>query len=324
MSDEYLNKLNELSKKNEAFASVTVVRREEPSSGKAGDKAIVNKQGELFGWIGGGCVKSIVCKEALDAINSGKPRLVKIGQEGTLIQQDDFKSYKMTCHSEGSVEVFIEPWLLSHHLIVIGKTAIAKALVKLAKAAGYRVTAVAPESGPQTFEKVDELITQLSLSGVQSSPRSSILIATQGESDEAALEMALQKEAAYIGFVASRKKKEAVWKYMKEQFIPDALLDRVSCPAGIDIRAKSPEEVAISILAQIIQVQATAPASLVTPEQKKEETQYYINPVCGIPVDIKHPKHILEYKGEKVYFCCDGCKVQFEKEPEKYRSKSTA
>lgn len=324
MSDDYLNKLNELSKRNEAFASVTVVRREEPSSGKAGDKAIVNQQGELFGWIGGGCVKSIVCSEALDAINTGKPRLVKIGQEGTLIQQDDFKSYKMTCHSEGSVEVFIEPWLQSPHLIVIGKTAIAKALVRLAKAAGYRVTAVAPEAGPQTFEKVDELITQLNLSGVQSSPRSSILIATQGESDETALEMALQKEAGYIGFVASRKKKEAVWKFLKDQFVPDALLDRVSCPAGLDIRAKSPEEVAISILAQIIQVQANAPVSLLKPEQKKEEKQYYINPVCGIPVDIHHPKHILEYQGEKVYFCCDGCKVQFEKEPEKYLPKSIA
>ncbi|MFI5134671.1 MAG: XdhC family protein, partial [Chitinophagales bacterium] len=234
--------------------------------------------------------------------------------------------YKMTCMSEGSVEVFIEPNLPPPHLIVIGKTAIAKALVKMAKAANYRVTAVANDVTPSTFEKVDELITQLSLQNVKISASSSVVVVTQGEQDEKALEEALKQKCAYIGFVASRKKKASVFEYLSHQGIGNNLLDQVKCPAGLNINAKKPEEVAISILAEIIQVQSQAPvANEISPleELKSEGVQakFYINPVCGIPIDMNNPKHIVEYKGEKVYFCCDGCKIKFDAEPEKYMKK---
>lgn len=330
MYEDFFDKLAELRKRNEPFVTATVVRREVPSSGKSGDKAIIDKFGIMTGWIGGGCVKGIILKESDEALRSGKSRLVKIGQ--SIIdagKKEGVKDYKMTCMSEGTVEVFIEPVLPSPHLVVIGKTAIAKALVKMAKTAGYRVTAVAPEITPSTFEKVDELITQINLEQVKLSPSSSIVVCTQGEQDEEALEQAVKKNCAYIGFVASRKKKTGVFDNLQQLGIDKKKLDTIKSPAGIDITAKRPEEVAISILAEIIHVQNNRPAMLEGFVETKDETingtsgkpSYYINPVCGVPVDRNAPKHIIEYKGEKIYFCCDGCKVKFEAEPEKYMTK---
>jgi xanthine dehydrogenase accessory factor len=260
-------------------------------------------------------------------MKSGKARLVKITPDSNTPKQSGVMEYKMTCMSEGSVEVFIEPNLPAPHLIVIGKTAIAKALVKMAKAANYRVTAVAPDATPATFEKVDELITQLNLHPVKITGSSSIVVITQGEQDEAALELALQQPCTYIGFVASRKKKASVFDYLLQQGIDKNLLDRVKSPAGIDINAKKPEEVAISILAEIIQVQSESPvamnfASLDELKSGTNQSKFYINPVCGIPIDMNNPKHIVDYKGEKVYFCCDGCKIKFDAEPEKYMRKA--
>lgn len=331
MYEEFFDKLAELRKRNEPFVTATVVRREVPSSGKSGDKAVIDKFGVMTGWIGGGCVKGIILKESDDALKTGKSRLVKIGQSLTAEKQEGVKDYKMTCMSEGTVEVFIEPVLPSPHLVVIGKTAIAKALVKMAKTAGYRVTVAASEITPTTFEKVDELITQINLEQVKLSSSSSIVVCTQGEQDEEALEQALKKNCAYIGFVASRKKKVGVFDNLQQQGIDKKKLDTIKSPAGIDITAKRPEEVAISILAEIIQVQNNRPAILEGFVETKDASSngtsvkpsYYINPVCGVPVDRNAPKHIIEYKGEKIYFCCDGCKVKFEAEPEKYMTKSS-
>lgn len=330
MYEDFFDKLAELRKRNEPFVIATVVRRESPSSGKRGDKAIVDKYGGITGWIGGGCVKGIILKEADDAVKSGQSRLVKVGRSLASERQDGVVDYKMTCMSEGTIEVFIEPVLPSPHIVVMGKTAIAKALVKIAKTAGYRVTAVAAEATPTTFDKVDELITQIKLDQVKISSSSSIVVCTQGEQDEEALEQALKQKCAYIGFVASRKKKAGVFEYLQQQGIDEKRLAIIKSPAGIDITAKKPEEVAISILAEIIHVQNNRPADTGYFNEQMNETQikaikpsYYINPVCNMPVDKISPKHIIEYKDEKVYFCCDGCKEKFEAEPEKYMTKTT-
>jgi xanthine dehydrogenase accessory factor len=275
-------------------------------------------------------VKGIILKEADDAIKSGRSRLVKVGQALGAEKQDGVVDYKMTCMSEGTVEVFIEPVLPAPHLVVMGKTAIARALAKMAKTAGYRVSVVAAGITPQTFEKVDELITQMKLDEVKISSSSSIIVCTQGEQDEEALEQALQKNCSYIGFVASRKKKAGVFENLQDQGIDKKKLDIIKSPAGIDIMAKRPEEVAISILAEIIQVHNNQPYREESFIERIAEADnepgikpaYYINPVCGVPVDKNSPKHIIEYEGEMVYFCCDGCKVKFEAEPAKYMSKS--
>jgi xanthine dehydrogenase accessory factor len=322
MLDKHIIQVQELKQKNEPFALAVVVRRDAPSSGKVGDKALIRKTGQLEGWIGGGCVSGIVLKEALDAIRSGKARLVRIGKHlmDSAIQEGVME-YKMTCQSEGTVEVFIEPVLPQPHLVVLGKSEIARSLVKLARAAGYRITGVAQDATLKTFEKVDELITRYDLSGVQTSPASFIVIATQGDSDEKALLEAMKKNAAYVGFVASRKKMAALSSYLLDAGVDPEKVRSIHSPAGIDINAKLPDEVAVSILAEIISVKNTLDVVVSFDQAQPEDApppQFYINPVCGIPVDMNNPKHIIEYKEEKVYFCCDGCKVKFEKDPEKY------
>lgn len=326
MLEKFLDKSQELNKNNEPFAIALVVRREAPSSGKAGDKAVINKFGEISGWVGGGCVRSIIIKEAEDAMKTGEPRLVKIGNSIPASKLEGVIEYKMTCHSEGTVEIYIEPILPRPHLLVMGNTAIARALVKLGKDAGYRVTAAAPDAKPNSFEKVDELITQLNLQQVKTSNSTFIVVATQGEQDELALEQALSKVSAYIGFVSSRKKRDQVKDFLLQSGQNKNKLDSIHSPAGIDINAKTPEQVAISILAEIIQVQTSSqPTSGFSKYDETREAagkpKFYINPVCGVPVDIKNPKHVIDYKGELIYFCCDGCKVKFEAEPKKYMEK---
>lgn len=326
MLDKFLEKTQELSRNNEPFCIAVVVRREAPSSGRIGDKAVINKLGEIMGWVGGGCVKSIIIKEAEDAMKTGKARLVRVGKTQSDNEQEDVKEYKMTCLSEGTVEVFIEPVMPAPHLLVMGYSAISRALVKLGKAAGYRVTAVAPDARPGSFENVDELITQLNLQQVKTTGASFIVVATQGEQDEKALQEALSKPQAYIGFVASRKKKAQVMKFLLQAGLDKEKTDSIKSPAGIDINAKTPEQVAISILAEIIEVQNNLPsaAGFTRYDETREEAgkpKFYINPVCGIPVDINNPKHVIDYHGEAVYFCCDGCKVKFEEAPDMYMRK---
>jgi xanthine dehydrogenase accessory factor len=329
LNQQYLEKIQELEKKMEPYALAVVVRKEAPSSGKLGDKAVINKFGEIFGWVGGGCVKAIMIKESEDAMKTGKARLIRIGEPGTEKKSGEVMEYKMTCQSEGTVEVFIEPILPAPHLVVMGKSAIAKALVKIGKAAGYRVTAVAQDARPDSFEKVDELITELKLDRVKTTTATSIVVVTQGEQDEIALEQAIKKPANYLGFVASQKKKSAVFSSLLDIGMDKDAISKIKSPAGIDINAKKPEEVAISILAEIILEQQKNPTGLsftAFDENRQEagKTKFYINPVCGVPIDIENPKHIVDYKGEKVYFCCDGCWVKFNQEPEKYMQKTMA
>lgn len=326
MHNSHYLTIAELSKQNVLFAVATVVRREAPSSGKAGDKAVVSRFGEITGWIGGGCVQGVVRKEAGDAMQSGMPRLVRIGKNlanGAGI--DGAVDYKMTCQSEGMVEIFIEPMIPQTHLVVIGKSEIAKALVKLAYSAGYRVTGVAQDADLKTFEKVDQLITQYSLQQVKTSASSFIVVATQGDQDEAVLLEALSVPHAYLGFVASRKKMKAVGGYLKDAGISEELINAIHAPAGIDINAKQPFEVAISILAEMVEVYNSMENftgfESVENQPKlaaQKAPQWYINPVCGVPVDMNNPRHVMQYRDEKVYFCCDGCKIKFEKDPEKY------
>ncbi len=323
MLSTYLDKTQELSKKNEPFALAVVVRREEPSSGKVGDKAVINKFGEIIGWVGGGCVRAIIIKEAEDAMRSGQARLVRIGKHAGAVNAKGLIEYKMTCQSEGTVEVFIEPVLPAPQLVVVGKSAIARALVKLAKTAGYRVTAMANDARIDTFEKPDQLITQLSWQQVNTDPSTSIVVATQGEQDEKALELALQQKYAYLGFVASHKKRDAVLEYLRDAGVDPDRISAIEAPAGIDIKAKRPEEVAISILAAMIMRRNTLPAdfSFTNFDETRVEVgkaAFYINPVCGVPVDVSNPKHVVEHEGEKVYFCCDGCYQKFVAEPTKY------
>ncbi len=328
MLDSFLEKALTLNRSGEPYATATIVRRQIPSSGKPGDRAIITPDGQIHGWIGGGCTRGIVLKEALESLRDHKPRVVHISpdarEEGASGQT---KRYTMTCQSGGEVEVYIEPVLPKPQILIFGKSHIAMALARIAKTMDYRVAAVVPAIEEGVFPTVDEVFSNTAFPGGDVFQNSYVVVCTQGEGDAEALFQALFLKAPYTAFVASRKKANGIYQELRLKGISMDQLKEIRTPAGLDIGAKLPEEVAISILAEIIQVFRAKQAEI---ENHKPENglgalpnnDYYLNPVCNIPIQKSTAKHVLVYQDEKVYFCCDGCKVSFEKDPAKYMTQT--
>ena len=296
-----------------------VVNRVAPSSGKPGDKAIILPDGTMTGWIGGGCTRGIILKEALLAIRQGKPRLVNISPGA---ENDPTRvgvvTYNMTCQSGGSVDVYIEPVLPKPQILVLGRSHIGMALLRIGKAAGYSVIVQATDADKITFPEADKVIDSSKLDMNLISEDTFIVCCTQGENDDVMLKQAIESGARYVSFVSSVKKANSIYNSLKKQGVKVTDLARVKTPAGLNINAKLPEEVAISILAEIISKLR---------EEKKEESnsasqlnmdEYFINPVCNIPIQKSTAKHIINHKGKDYFFCCDGCTESFKKEPGKY------
>jgi len=323
MFHQFLHTTQSLYQNKEPFAIAFVVNREIPSSGKPGDKAVITKDGKITGWIGGGCTRGIVLKEALDAIRTGKPRLVKISPNGEVESKPGVMCYPMTCQSGGAVELYIEPVLPKPQLLIMGKSNVAMALSRLGKAMDYPVIVAAKEVDQIGFGAVDRIYED-GLNKEEIGCNTCIVVCTQGENDEDALEQALKSDAPYISFVASMRKANAIFRTLRQRGITFDQLKRIKTPAGLNINAKLPEEVAISILAEIIQF--IRKEEMNTPNLKKDSTKtgmnemedLFINPVCQVPVQKSTAKHVINYKEKDYYFCCDGCKVSFEKEPAKY------
>ena len=320
MFNEFLSEANHLYGEREPFAIAFVVNRQAPSSGKPGDKAVIHKNGKITGWIGGGCTRGIVLKEAGEAMKDGKPRLVRITPEGKTESMPGVIDYNMTCQSGGAVEVYIEPVLPRPQLLIMGKSHVAMALHRIAKAMDYSVTVVSKGAEKVMFPGADTIL-EGDLTDENIRPNTCIVVCTQGENDELMLEQALQSDARYVSFVSSRRKANAVFSVLRKRGVSFDQLKKVKPPAGLDIGAKLPEEVAISILAEIIQFirsEDNPPAAEGSGAASDANSAIYINPVCGVPVEKATAKHVIEYKGESYYFCCDGCKVKFEQEPERY------
>ncbi len=303
---------------DEPKALAMVVRRDAPSSGKPGDKAIITQSGVVKGWIGGGCTKGIIIKEALACIEEGTPRLVRIEPKTEMPEISGVKNYKMTCASGGSVDVYIEPLLPMTRIVIFGRSHIAKALCAIGEVAGFDLTVVSDLADDEMFGKAT-VQTLKEFGPSQNLSSSFVVVCTQGENDAASVRAAIESKPRYLSFVASYKKANSVFMELKRSGVPHEDLVKIKTPAGLDIKAKTAEEVAISILAQIIEHKRTHEPEHVA-ELKQEMEDLYINPVCKIPVQKSTAKYVLEHEGEKVYFCCDGCKAAFEKEPEAYLS----
>jgi xanthine dehydrogenase accessory factor len=206
--DQFLNKASELLANGESFAIAEVVRSLNPISGKSGDKAIISADGTIWGWIGGGCAQPAVVKEAQKALKDGRPRLVRISTSSS--QEDGLVAYNMTCHSGGSLEVYVEPVLPRPHILILGRSPVARTLARLAKAINYTVSVAAPGADREAFPDADQVRSDLNLGELKISPQAMIVVSTQGEDDEEALEAALRTGATYVAFVASRAKAEKI------------------------------------------------------------------------------------------------------------------
>jgi len=326
MQTDFYDKFQELRNTGNPFTVATVVRAEKPTSAKVGAKALITEEGKLSGWIGGSCAEPTVKREAKKALQDGQPRLIRLCPPEKLGQapQEGVTEIALTCISGGTLEIYIEPQLAQPHLVVVGHLATAEALVRLGKGLGWRVSLLGLEVTRERFPDADQLIDELDFSRVKVSKSTHVVVASHGNYDEDMLVAALQSESPYVALIASKKRSQAILQYLNESNLTKEQIARLKYPAGLDFGAVTPEEIALSILAEIIQRRRRGNEENMTEqneEQKPADGEAVIeavDPVCGMTVEIATAHFTSEYNGKTYYFCAAGCKRSFDKEPQKY------
>jgi xanthine dehydrogenase accessory factor len=310
--------------KEEPFALATVVRRQPASSAQAGDGALITADGSFHGWLGGSCTQPTVVREALKAIADGAPRLIALAPDPQTEKRPGILVFPMTCHSGGSVDIYIEPVLPPSRLLVFGVSPVAQALARLGKAMGFAVHVADPAAEPGLFPDAERLWNDADVP-LDRDHRPWAVVATMGERDEAALRAALATEPMYLGVVASRKRFAEIEGALIAGGLAREALAAVKSPAGLDIGARAPEEIAVSILAEIVRVRRATPQTAAEPARPaglpalaaaamKEER----DPVCGMMVAVAGARHTAELSGRTWFFCCGGCREKFLASPGRY------
>jgi len=312
----------DLVRREEPFALATVVRRQPASSAQSGDTAIVTANGEFHGWLGGSCTQPTVVREALRALADGKPRLIALSPDPRRDERPGVYVYPMTCHSGGSVDIYVEPVAPPPRFLIFGLSPVARALARLAKAMGYSVDAADPDAGHAPFPEADHVWTDLGAIALPPGARPLAVVATMGERDEEAVAAAIAAGPAYVGVVASAKRFGEMRETLAARGVSSAALARVKNPAGLDIGAQTPEEIAVSILAEIVQARRREARETAAPAQGGKlpaaAPAEAVDPVCGMTVSIATAKHRAELAGRSWYFCCNGCREKFVAAPGKY------
>lgn len=230
---------------SEPFAFATIVRTAGSTAAKPGAKALLSADGSILrGWLGGGCTRGAIKRAALQALQDGMPQLVSVAPEDLLAEKgvavgdvvDGMLFARNGCPSRGTVDIFIEPCLPAPQLVVVGASPVAQALSALAP---HFAWSVATTLGASTNEIAHQ--------------RRFIVVATQGQGDLDALKTALDSQSAYVAFVGSRRKYAVLAQKLAEQGVDQSRIDSVEAPAGLDLHAVTPEEIALSILAQLVQ-----------------------------------------------------------------------
>jgi xanthine dehydrogenase accessory factor len=338
-----LEEMGELTRRGEPFALATVVWRQSPSSSQPGARAIITAGGELHGWIGGACAEPVVIREAQHVMAEGTARLLLLGspeQFGAAVP-DGMTVIPISCQSEGALEVYIEPVLPVPHLVIVGDSPMTRTLASLAGALGWRTEEIrGPDFTPEAADG-----------------RSMIVVATQGHDDEDVLERAVAVRPAYLGLVGSRRRGATVLGYLADRGVPRDELDRVRVPAGLDLGSTTHQEIAVAILAELVQLRASgalAPGTLAAgtlaagalaagrpagPPAQRAGTEsarqagpegarpaarpaLVVDPVCGMTVSAESSRPV-RHEGTDYYFCCAGCRQAFEQDPEAFMKKET-
>ena len=314
MTEVFFRDYLKLSKKRVSFATAVVVKHDTPISGKSGDKAIILNDGSLLGWIGGGCTNPIVIKEGLSALNSGKSKLIVIDPEKNSDNSPGEKHFQMSCHSGGSLSVYVEPVFPRPLIVVMGNSPVASSLLKMSSELGYETLWTVNNEKEKEFLDVDRIQKNFDLKNINLASPCFIIVCTQGENDWEALESAMKTSVNYVAFVGSRRKTETLKKELLEHGVSKDRLEGIVNPAGIDLKAKTPSEIALSILAEIIQLLRDDNTLDNQSVSKSEEKA--IDPVCGMQVDTELNKNTVQFKNQDYHFCCNGCKTKFNKNPE--------
>jgi xanthine dehydrogenase accessory factor len=331
-----LERAVELDRVGSPYAMATVVAVRRPTSARPGARGLIHPDGSIEGFVGGSCARPIVVREALRALADGQPRLLRISKEPPSESRrgDGIVDEVMTCHSGGTLEIYVEPHLPAPVLWVAGTTPIASALAELGAGMGFDVTLIDPVADPSVLPAGLRVIVGDDL-GALPTPAVGpyVVVASQGVWDEEAVASALKLDVAYVGLVASPTRAAAVRTWLLDEGIePDRVL-AVRAPAGIDLGAETASEVAVSILAELVQVRrgrasfvaapgpatmAGEPAAGVTGAGPVVDDIVLLDPVCGMTVERAAVRHIADHRGVVYAFCSIGCRSSFVREPTAY------
>jgi len=301
----------ELTERGAAFVTATVVRVEHPTSARPGNVALVHEDGSIEGFVGGVCAQNSVRLYSLKAIERGEPLLLRILPDGPVAAKNGASTdpgheiahdegsitVQNPCLSGGAIEVFLEPFLPAPRMIVAGDTPIAAALLRLGPELGLDAVDSRGQDSGAPAPSADDL---------------ALVVAAHGRDERAILRAALEAGVSYVGLVASRKRGAAVLDELRADGVTEELLERIDTPAGIDIGARSPAEIALSILASITEVRrrsSTTPRSWAAAPPTTA-----IDPICGMTVVVSPDAISLETADQAHYFCGEGCKQAFERQ----------
>jgi xanthine dehydrogenase accessory factor len=324
---DFFERVARLRREGQPFAIATVVARRPPVSAHLGDHAIVFADGRIEGFVGGACAREIVRQQALESIAARHGRLVSIRSDAgePVGATAAHVIVPMTCASEGAVDVYVEPFVQARSLIVVGATPVADALARLAHSMDYDVVRVV-DSGdrrdlePGSASRGVKVASLDDLSNIvrDGAPDRAAVVASQGHYDEQALEVLLRASVPYVGLVASRKRGATVRSLLGDNGVPGVAALR--SPAGLDLGARTAPEVAVSILAEIVQAQTSLVPEQTPPVPAAATTvaTTAVDPVCGMSVTIASARHTAELDNVAYYFCCTNCRAKFLKEPQAY------
>ncbi len=289
---------HELAERREAFVRATVVRAQRPTSAHAGDTALLHADGRLDGFVGGACVEASVREYGLRALSAREPLLLRVvAGEPSHRTEDGAVEVSNPCLSGGAVEIFLEPSVPAPRVVVVGATPVARALAVLGAALGLEMELV---DGAATAPLPDD---------------GGLIVASHGHDEEPSLEAALRTGVPYVALVASAERGTAVVASLN---VDDVLRSRVFSPAGLDLGARTPAEVALSILAQLIAERTRQRSAGTAASVAVATATTAIDPVCGMSVAAVDTTPQVDRDGVTTYFCSTGCRAAFLADPERY------
>ncbi|MFC3229437.1 XdhC family protein [Marinibaculum pumilum] len=257
MSDELYDRIAALRAAGRPFCVATVVRTENATSAKAGAKAIVDTEGAIHGHVGGGCVQGALRRGAAAVLQSGTARLIRVRPREDVdgpVDSDGTELHGSACPSGGTVDLFLEPMGTAPRLVLCGASPIALALADLAPRLGYRLAVAAAEEDLAAFDRAERRQAGYDLGPLEIAAGDFLVVATQGRRDLEALAAALNSPAGHVAFVGSRRKTAALAARLRAQGVAEARIAGLRAPAGLDLQAIEPAEIALSILAEIVQL----------------------------------------------------------------------
>jgi xanthine dehydrogenase accessory factor len=326
----------ELETSGAVFATATVVAVHRPTSAKPGSRGIIHPDGTIEGWVGGSCAQPVVVREALRSLQDGQPRLLRLSKDAPSEGRrgDGIVELVMSCHSGGTLEIYVEPHVPAPSLWIAGTTPIAAALASLGAATGWRVSVFDPVADAEAFPGVERVSQEAGLRIIDPELSPFAVVATQGIWDEEAVQRLLSRDrVSYVGLIASPTRAAVLRAWLREEGVPEDRIAALRAPAGMDIGAETPEEVALSILAELTQVRhgrapfvaMPGPATLAVPvagasasPDPAPDDIVLLDPVCGMTVEREHARHLAEHDGVVYAFCRMGCRTAFIREPEAY------